>query len=73
MISEIDLQDWQQLPVRELYKCKPRSYIMVPDMDNLVLFFDHVDGMYSFCLDLNNNITHLAAWTNVIPLQRKPD
>lgn len=30
-----------------------------------IIYFDHVDGMYSFCRDYNNNIIHLAAWTEV--------
>jgi hypothetical protein len=68
MISEIDIQDFDVLPVRELYKVKPRSYIQVGDN---VLYFDHVDGMYSYCLTLANEVVHLAAWTEVIPLVKK--
>lgn len=73
MISEVDVKDWHQLPVRELYKCKPRSYIKLPWMDgcnNDVLFFDHIDGMYSYCLTLQNEVVHLSAWAEVIPLQK---
>ena len=73
MVSEIDLRDYEQLPITELYKVRPRSYVMVPDYDNLVLFFDHIDGMYSFCLDMGNEVTHLASWAKVIPLRRKPN
>jgi hypothetical protein len=68
MISEIDIRDYEQLPVRELYKVKPRSYIQI---ENDVLFFDHIDGMYSYCLTLADEIVHLAAWTEVTPLVRK--
>ena len=68
MISEIDLRDYEQLPLRELYKCKPRSYVMV---DDAVIFFDHIDGMYSYCRDMLGNIIHLTAWLEVAPLQRK--
>lgn len=71
MISEIDLKDWQQLPVRELYKARPRSYVIVPSMDNEVIFMDHIDGMYSYCLSMTNEVVHLAAWTEVIPLRKK--
>ena len=71
MLSEIDLRDYEQLPLRELYKCKPRSYVMV---DDAVIFFDHIDGMYSYCKDMLGNVIHLTAWLEVIPLQRKtPD
>lgn len=73
MLNEHDLKDFERLPVRELYKCRPRSYVEVPEMDNKVLFFDHIDGMYSFCLDAMNNVVHLACWAEVTPLQRKSD
>ena len=71
MISEIDLSDFDVLPVRELYKARPRSYVMVPSMDNEVIFFSHIDGMYSYCVSLQNDIIHLAAWCEVIPLTKK--
>jgi hypothetical protein len=71
MISEIDIKDYEQLPVRELYKVKPRSYVMVPSMNNEVIFMDHIDGMYSYCLTITNEVIHLAAWTDVAPLQKK--
>lgn len=32
---------------------------------NEILFFDHIDGMYSLCKDKNGNVVHLAAWTEV--------
>lgn len=28
-------------------------------------FFNHLDGMYSFCKDRQGNIYHPAAWTEV--------
>lgn len=71
MLSEIDIQDYEQLPIRELYKARPRSYVMVPAWDNEVLFFDHIDGMYSYCLSLANEVVHLQAWAEVIPLVKK--
>jgi len=30
-----------------------------------VLNFSHVDGMYSYCTNSNNEVVHLAAWTEV--------
>lgn len=71
MLSEIDIADYEQLPIRELYKARPRSYVMVPSMNNETIFYDHIDGMYSFCLSMANEVIHLAAWTEVIPLVKK--
>ena len=74
MLSEIDIADFDVQPVRELYKVRPRSYIKLPWMDGLdgdVLFFDHIDGMYSYCLNMNNEVVHLASWAEVIPLVKK--
>lgn len=71
MLSEIDIADYEQLPIRELYKARPRSYVMVPAWDNEVLFFDHIDGMYSYCLTLANEVVHIQAWAEVVPLVKK--
>ena len=30
-----------------------------------VLNFSHIDGMYSYCTNSNNEVVHLAAWTEV--------
>jgi hypothetical protein len=27
--------------------------------------FHHIDGMYSYCTDKDDNVVHLAAWTEV--------
>lgn len=74
MISEIDIADFDQLEQRELYKTKPRSYIKLPWMmegvDD-VIFFDHIDGMYSYCLNMKNEVVHLQAWAIVVPLVKK--
>ena len=71
MISEIDIADYEQLPVQPLYNVRARSYVLVPEMDNAVIFMDHLDGMYSFCLNTANEVVHLAAWAEVIPLVKK--
>lgn len=68
MISEADLRDWEQLDTVPLYTLSRNTYIK---LDDDYFFFDHIDGMYSFCLDMNNMIYHIMATTPVIPL-RKP-
>lgn len=70
MISEIDIADWERLPLTPLYSVKNKTYVYVPEFD-MTVFFDHIDGMYSFCLDMNNNVVHLKAWTDVHPLTKE--
>jgi hypothetical protein len=68
MISEIDLRDWEHLEETKLYNVKRNTYIKAFDE---YFFFDHLDGMYSYCKDMQNNVVHLAAFTPVIPLKKK--
>jgi len=60
----------------KLYEVQPGSKIKVksdikvpPGAPNIteeqILIFNHVDGMYSKCLDLSGNIVHLVAWAEV--------
>ena len=74
-MNNFNLSDYEQLPVRELYKVRPRSYVVVPDFDgtgiDAVLFFNNIDGMYSYCLNMKNEVVHLAAWAEVVPLVKK--
>lgn len=30
-----------------------------------ILFFHHIDGMYSYCEDMEGNVVHLIAWADV--------
>lgn len=29
------------------------------------IFFDHIDGMYSYCKDIDGHVCHFTAWTLV--------
>lgn len=29
------------------------------------IFFDHIDGMYSYCKNIHGQVVHMAAWTEV--------
>ena len=60
----------------KLYDVPNRTYIRVIDKikippaapiikKNDVLFFDHIDGMYSYCKNSNNTVVHLVAWAEV--------
>ena len=69
MISEVDIRDWERLPIKELYKVQPKTWVEIVATKD-VLFFDHLDGMYSYCKDIAGNIIHLAAWAEVHPLKQ---
>jgi hypothetical protein len=70
MISEIDINDYEQLPVELLYKLPNNSYIKSP-ITGHVFHFDHIDGMYSYCTDMFGDVCHLVAFAPVIPLVKK--
>lgn len=72
MLSEIDIRDFEKQPVQPLYSVKPKSYVQCPRTE-AVYYFDHVDGMYSYCLDMFGDVVHLVAWMDVVPLARKPE
>jgi len=54
----------------KLYEVPRKSYIR---LDDDTFFFDHVDGMYSYCLDMKGNVVHLAAWAEVEHLNEEPN
>ncbi len=68
MISEVDINDWDKQDPIPLYSVPNKSYVQVGD---ITLFFDHIDGMYSYCMNAANEVVHIAAWTVVVPLKRK--
>lgn len=60
----------------KLYNVKPKTWVMpiektsVPPEAREVsigepIFFDHIDGMYSYCKDIYGKVVHLAAWQDV--------
>jgi hypothetical protein len=65
MINEHDIADWIHLDPVPLYSVPNKSYIKLGDT---TLFFDHIDGMFSYCVDLNNKVFHIAANATVVPL-----
>ena len=46
----------------KLYEVPRNNKILV---DGETFLFKHIDGMYSYCLDKNNDVVHLAAWLEV--------
>lgn len=61
----------------KLYECKRKSWVMPIEDANAPpgarkvsagepVFFDHIDGAYSFCKDVHGNVVHLPAWQEVV-------
>lgn len=46
----------------KLHDVKPKTYVKVGQD---TVFFDHIDGMYSLCKDMQGKTVHLAAWSEV--------
>ena len=44
---------------------KTKVRLIEKGMSDEVFFFDHIDGIYSYCLDKKKNVHHFAAWTEV--------
>lgn len=70
MISEVDLRDWIHLSPTPLYTIPRRNYIKFCDQ---YFYFDHLDGMYSYCIDMAGKIFHIPAAAQVTPLRKKKD
>lgn len=70
MISEIDINDFDILPVKKLYDIPRNTYIRSPLTDK-VYMFNHIDGSYSFCTNMLGDICHFAAWSEFHPLIKK--
>jgi hypothetical protein len=50
----------------KLYELPRNVYFSIED-DPLqrVYLFKHIDGMYSVCYDMSDELIHIAAWTDV--------
>jgi hypothetical protein len=50
----------------KLYELPRNTYFTIDDDDSKEIFFlDHIDGMYSYCLDIDKNLCHFGASTEV--------
>ena len=50
----------------KLYELPRNTYFTLQeDAKQQIYLFEHIDGMYSVCYDLNDNLIHIAAWTDV--------
>ncbi len=50
----------------KLYELPRNTYFSIQDDDRQrVYLFKHIDGMYSVCYDMSDELIHIAAWTDV--------
>jgi hypothetical protein len=68
MISEVDIRDWEMQPLTKLYNVEKNTPIKTEDGE--MLLFKHIDGMYSLCVSLSGEVSHIAAWEEVYPFKR---
>ncbi len=71
MLSEIDLKDWIEQPSIPLYDVPKETPVKTPK--GMLLWFSHIDGMYSLSYDANGNPVHMKAWVKVNPFKRKSE
>lgn len=50
----------------KMYMTPNRCHIrIIGDESNQIFYFDHLDGLYSYCLDKDQNVVHLHCGTEV--------
>ena len=47
----------------KLYEVPRDTRVVLPN--GIEVDFHHIDGMYSYCVDDDGDVIHLAAWTEV--------
>jgi hypothetical protein len=52
----------------KLYQVPPRTWIKI---DGEKIYFDHIDGAYSYCQDEGGNVVHISASAEVEILKEK--
>jgi hypothetical protein len=72
MLSDVDLKDWirTKQPVK-LHDAPRNTVISTTSAPEKPFWFQQVDGMYSLCNELNGDVFHIAAWTEVFPWIKK--
>jgi len=53
----------------KLYNLPNKTYFVLPEDPTEKYFFDHIDGMYSYCLTKENEVVHFGASTEVEPVK----
>lgn len=56
---------------KKLYDLKRAdSFLIVKAEEEGEFVFDHIDGAYSVCYNDKNEMVHVAAWTEVTPVDK---
>jgi len=58
ILSDVPQKTWVKVKYGKTPPCDE-------DIVNQKIFFDHLDGLYSFCIDENGNLVHMIATTEV--------
>ena len=53
----------------KLYEVKPKSWVKIAQQK---IWFDHVDGIKTTCIDLDGNVVHINAYTEVEVIDDEP-
>ncbi len=72
-LDTFDPKNFEQQPTRQLYKTKPRSFILMVSNPSQYFFYSHIEGDVGVCITLGQDKTyvHLDPYMLVIPVQKK--
>lgn len=72
MLNEFDIKDWVCVgQPTKLYDVKRNQLVSLTDEPGFPFWFEHVDGMYSYCKMLDGTVFHPAAWSDVFVWKEK--
>ena len=63
-LHEVSNRTWVRILPSDDFKIAPASKDILANRND-VIFFDHIDGMYSFCKDQSGDVVHPVAWAEV--------
>lgn len=69
MISEVDVKDWDILPLTPLHELKTGSYLKTQNDE--IFQYLYLDGAYAMCKDQFGVSTHIGAMAKVFPMVKK--
>ncbi len=72
-LDNFDPKEFEQQAARQLYKTRPRSFVLIDSNPNQYFFYSHIEGDVCVCIALGQDKTyvHLDPYMLVIPIQKK--